>query len=781
MTLLDSLPLTDPPPADRAGIEAWLTERADAIAARTRARLREIVHDAYAGFVDSLTAAGDLTKLDQIPSQWMAFVEDELAPIIGTTHLSGSLQAWLGSGIETHHVHAQAWLDTVNQNAVSFQDEASNRLAGVGDAVWHDVRSQTVSAIKDGATNEELKGQIEGITGFSEYRADTIARTETVSAYVNGDMAGARALGDKGPVEKVWVATLDKRTRETHAEAHNQTVLMEAMFDVGGVMMDAPHDPGAPPSEVVNCRCYVEQLYVGDSRPDGSTVEDPNAAPPEPDRWEPPSYEGSTLRTDPSAPSLGGGHAKMVLKDEAGNRYLFKPMDQWVAHGESMASHIGHLGGLNDLPMVMVHQHEGQWGSLQQLIKDARPGFKGAASGFDPLLVTKADRELMMQHRALDWLTSQHDAHAENWIREGYASQGGQLHGIDKGQAFKLLGKDELSYKFNPNAVYGQSAPVYNFIEESFAKGRLQGADELFSAAKTKPVGKVIAKLQQIPDADYRAILRPYAEGRFAGSPHLVERFLDTAVERKNQLDAEFQRYFRKLGTERKAVLGPKIVKPSVMGGAGGPTGMHTAIPSEPTDAFMARHDHPLPAQAEGGGYLSTELQAVQTYTGGTYDSINGALREGKDHRLAAPIRSQLKPVKSDILVKRGANLTGYIPNGDMAALPGTVIRDRSFLSTSAGNKAAFSGDTLLNIKVTAGTPGAWIKPVSLLPSENEFLLADNTPMYVHSVRLVDPALDGEGVMYRYTWVAEVEVVSDQWALANSRIWDTNLKTWVTS
>lgn len=780
--MLDSLPaLTDELPTDRAGIEAWLDARVEAIAARTRAKLREIVHAAYAGFVDSLTASGDLTKLDQIPAQWVAFVEDELAPFVGNTHLAGSLQAWLGADIEPHHIYAQGWMDVVNQNAVSFQSAASNRLAKVGDSVWHDVRNQTVSAIKDGATNEQLKAKIEGITGFSEYRADTIARTETVSAYVNGDMAGARALGEHGPVEKVWVSTKDRRTRSSHNDAHNQTVLMENQFAVGGVMMDAPHDPGAPSSETVNCRCYVEHLYVGDTRPDGSTVEDPNATPPPPARWEPPRYDDGVhgqLTRDPSAPHLGGGHAKYVLHDAHGNQYLFKPMDEWTAHGEAMAAHIGRLGGLTDLPEVMVHQHAGEWGSLQRMIKDARPGFKGAASGFDATKITAADRELIMQHRALDWLTSQHDAHAENWIREGYASQGGQLHGIDKGQAFKLLGKDELSYKFNPNAIYGQSAPVYNFVEEAYAKGRLTGADELFSAAKTKPVGKVIAKLQQIPDDEYRAILRPYAEGRFAGSPHLVDRFLDTAVDRKNQLDAEFQRYFRKLGTERKSVLGPKIVKPKAMGGPGGPTGMGNAIASRADTTFMAEHDHPLTPQSAGSGYLPSNVEAVRTYTGGDYGDINGAVRAGRNHRLADPIRSVLKPVKSDMIVMRGANLAAYVPNRDVSSIAGAVMRDKAFLSTSAGERAAFSGDTLLKIKVPVGTNGAWIQPISSFPSENEFLLQDNLTMYVHSVRRADHAVSGE---QNFQWVVEVEVVSKDWALANSRIWDTNLKTWVTS
>jgi hypothetical protein len=32
---------------------------------------------------------------------------------------------------------------------------------------------------------------------------------------------------------------------------------MAAAFDVGGFPMMFPHDPAAPPSEVINCRCVL--------------------------------------------------------------------------------------------------------------------------------------------------------------------------------------------------------------------------------------------------------------------------------------------------------------------------------------------------------------------------------------------------------------------------------------------------------------------------------------------------------------------------------------------
>jgi hypothetical protein len=260
-------------PTDRAGREEWLADREEAAARMVRAALRRIVGDAYEAWTNSLTAdAGDLGALDSIPQAWMTFVDEEMVDNLGETYMAGQMTAWVGLPSSPGIDFAEKWSAVANENAISYMGQVKNRLKGVGDQTWTLVRRRATRGVELGWTNEQLKDSIQQLTQFSEYRADTIARTETVGAYVQGDMAGAQALGDKGPVEKVWVATVDARTRESHQAAHNQVVAFAGAFDVGGVQMSAPHAPGAPAGEVVNCRCYVEFLYAGDARPDGSKV-----------------------------------------------------------------------------------------------------------------------------------------------------------------------------------------------------------------------------------------------------------------------------------------------------------------------------------------------------------------------------------------------------------------------------------------------------------------------------------------------------------------------------
>ena len=51
-----------------------------------------------------------------------------------------------------------------------------------------------------------------------------------------------------------------------------ESIPVDEPFDVDGEPMMYPHDPSGSAFNVVNCRCYVEFLYPGDTRPDGSVI-----------------------------------------------------------------------------------------------------------------------------------------------------------------------------------------------------------------------------------------------------------------------------------------------------------------------------------------------------------------------------------------------------------------------------------------------------------------------------------------------------------------------------
>lgn len=277
MSVLDQLATELTPPADPGDIDAWLDARESALAATMRAVLRTVIAEALEGYQASLRAAGDEATFDGPSRFWGRFVKDEVGETLGGMYLAGGLSAFVHNPAadQIPAFRARVWASSVNESALAYQAAATNRIVGASDVLWGDVRRATVTGLQAGMSNEDLKAEVERITGFSEARADTIARTETVAAYNGGDYEGAVALGEYGPIEKSWLAAHDARTRPSHVEADGQTVPFGEKFTVGGVAMDRPHAPGAPAAEVVNCRCVLQLLYAGDTRPDGIVVQGP--------------------------------------------------------------------------------------------------------------------------------------------------------------------------------------------------------------------------------------------------------------------------------------------------------------------------------------------------------------------------------------------------------------------------------------------------------------------------------------------------------------------------
>lgn len=94
------------------------------------------------------------------------------------------------------------------------------------------------------------------------YEADRIARTEVHGAANQASSIAAEVQAAENDIifDKEWSATLDDRTRDTHADVDGDTVTINETFTVGDSQMLFPGDPNGGASEVISCRCSV--LYV---------------------------------------------------------------------------------------------------------------------------------------------------------------------------------------------------------------------------------------------------------------------------------------------------------------------------------------------------------------------------------------------------------------------------------------------------------------------------------------------------------------------------------------
>lgn len=117
------------------------------------------------------------------------------------------------------------------------------------------INSVITQAILQGKAIPDVAKSLEKVTNMDSKAAVRNARTAVTCAQNKARFDSyerAEALGIK--VKKVWLATLDDRTRESHAELDGEEVDINEKFS-NGLMF--PADPEGEPSEVYNCRCRM--------------------------------------------------------------------------------------------------------------------------------------------------------------------------------------------------------------------------------------------------------------------------------------------------------------------------------------------------------------------------------------------------------------------------------------------------------------------------------------------------------------------------------------------
>jgi len=230
---------------------------------------------------------------------------------------------------------------------------------------------------------------------------------------------------------------------------------------------------------------------------------------------------------------VGGAHAKEFWTDETGARWLFKPVerseDEFIAHGEEAAYKIGRLIDPDAIEVRTIRLN-GRLGSIQRWRTDLKSRFDFA--GVDPVDLTTLEIEQIQREHVIDWLISNHDGHAKQFLR----ARDGKVYGIDKGQLFKYLGEDRLSIDYHPNARYGEQEPFYNTLFRAVKEGKVE--------VDPSVTLRYIREVEKTPDEDYLAILRPYAEGRFGRDEARKQAFYETALARKRNLRRDFEAFY---------------------------------------------------------------------------------------------------------------------------------------------------------------------------------------------------------------------------------------------
>ncbi len=123
------------------------------------------------------------------------------------------------------------------------------------------LNSAVTRGILLGDSIPDIAKQLNSVTQSGMAAAVRNTRTAVTGAECAGRVESYKmAQSDGVKMSQQWIATLDGRTRHSHAAIHEETI------EVGGTFSNGcryPGDPNGAPAEVYNCRCTIVGIVKG--------------------------------------------------------------------------------------------------------------------------------------------------------------------------------------------------------------------------------------------------------------------------------------------------------------------------------------------------------------------------------------------------------------------------------------------------------------------------------------------------------------------------------------
>ena len=226
---------------------------------------KTVQSDLYKSTIDSITKT--LVKADQAA---MAVVNGRLPSVVAQSYnfvqalgFSAAQKAGISAGtFQVYNARSVQALMKGDKNVLKPNVDVAE------DTRWnHDkINKAITTSIVKGDSISDVAKRLQGVTNMDNNAAVRNARTAMTSAENLGRSEAADDLKDKGiPVEEVWSATYDKRTRDTHL------MLDGTVRDENGVFgadflahpLRYPADPEGDPEEIYNCRCRLNIQLQG--------------------------------------------------------------------------------------------------------------------------------------------------------------------------------------------------------------------------------------------------------------------------------------------------------------------------------------------------------------------------------------------------------------------------------------------------------------------------------------------------------------------------------------
>lgn len=139
----------------------------------------------------------------------------------------------------------------------------SERLYRYRDRLAKETTNALLNGAAEGKGYKQIAARISELTEASYKQALRIAITEGGRTQSTATQKGYEESAKKGVnMTKMWMATLDKKTRKSHQQLDGQKIMVDSKFYYAGKFADGPRLFGDPGLDI-NCRCTTVPVVNG--------------------------------------------------------------------------------------------------------------------------------------------------------------------------------------------------------------------------------------------------------------------------------------------------------------------------------------------------------------------------------------------------------------------------------------------------------------------------------------------------------------------------------------
>lgn len=168
------------------------------------------------------------------------------------------------TGIKADRLTANENADGINEAVSPFDAIALDKFKD-RNILHREAKETLVREILRGSDVSAVKAALKDLSNKELNNAARIAVTTTTRIENAGRLDAMKDAKDKGAVIiKQWTTMADEKVRDAHARADGQQADVERNFYVGGERLRYPGDAVGSAKNVINCRCYIEEIVYSE-------------------------------------------------------------------------------------------------------------------------------------------------------------------------------------------------------------------------------------------------------------------------------------------------------------------------------------------------------------------------------------------------------------------------------------------------------------------------------------------------------------------------------------